>query len=1305
MFRDEIHTKGLVVRGTAEKDEMLGLNIENDVLYGDAGDDNIQGLSGNDIIYGEEGNDLLQGGDGEDIIYGGQGNDIIYGDYNNDKLYGNQGNDTLYGGHGDDILEGGQGNDILEGGLGNNTYVFNLGDGQDTIKLSTNTDVIKFGEGITKDNIILTREKTNLIIYTSNSSDKIVVENWYSSYKLSKLTFADGSEMLKDEIHTKGLVVRGTGENDELLGLEYEKNVLFGLGGDDIIRGGNSSDFLYGNEGDDTLYGEYGDDILEGGQGNDTIHAGNGKNTIKYSLGDGNDIILNASGEENLLMNNINFSDVKTIVRLGENAKDVIITFKNGETIKLISQNISNIETFTFADRTILANDFIRLIEKISGSENNDYISGYEKDEIISAGLGNDIVYGNQGNDIIYGNEGDDSLYGGEGDDLLYGGIGDDILQGNEGNDILDGGTGNDILCGGCGNDTYIFRANNGNDVIEDEDNFGNSDTVILEALNKADVTLSREDNSLIVTLNNTGEKLTVSNYFNGVRSKIENIVFQDGTVWNKASVINYFGYDKAPFEIKINEESYDITFQRKNVQVKITISSNEGTVHGNMYYQGYQSALDNFVSSGIKDEIFEQMNNYLVQILQSGIDFYNLRASVEEFGEELREITVQCFEFKDEFSNGSDPGSATPLNLVGDSQDNILIGDICDDILDGLEGDDELIGKSGNDTYIFGKGYGIDTIIDEDGTKNNLDTIRMKDINSTEASLGKNENNLEIICGADKLIIQDYFKGLNNKVESIEFMDNIMWNKTNIHNILGLDISKYTITINSNTEYSVKFVRDSITFNLTFKMVNGLLNVNNSISYYDVNKWNEFNTSGKMNELQNQVSDFMDKFLNSGLGVNNWGEVLTNERESLNDLILQSFSPREIVLNSSNLSSFEGTSGNDILTGTEQDDIFDGKAGNDKMIGKLGNDTYIFGKGYGQDTVVDNDSTVGNLDIIKMKDITSTEIITTRSDNNLIFNQGTDKLIVQDYFSGLDNKIEKVEFFDGVAWTKNTINQKLGYGNVGFNLVIQSDSSFLLNITRDSLTFKITYSFANNTLSSNMGISGTQTSYNNFINSGKMNILNSQLSKFSSDFLNSGIKMSGWKSELVNNSHKLNDLLIQSFEFTGTAIVDTLTATTSNTILFGGAGNDTLTGNTGNDVLIGGRGNDILNGGAGNDVYIYNFGDGQDTITDTSGNDELRMLDLNPLDLIFKKNTSNLEITVSGITDKVTIKNWTSTGKIEKISVAKNLSISSSKVEELIQAISTFSGNNQGITWETALKDKKDDMNLLVSSFYQSNI
>jgi Ca2+-binding RTX toxin-like protein len=64
-----------------------------------------------------------------------------------------------------------------------------------------------------------------------------------------------------------------------------------------------------------------------------------------------------------------------------------------------------------------------------------------------------------------------------------------------------------------------------------------------------------------------------------------------------------------------------------------------------------------------------------------------------------------------------------------------------------------------------------------------------------------------------------------------------------------------------------------------------------------------------------------------------------------------------------------------------------------------------------------------------------------------------------------------------------------------------------------------------------------------------------------------------------------------------------------------GGAGNDTITGGDGNDVLLGGDGNDVINGGRGNDVvllgagddvFVWNPGEGSDTVEGQDGTDRM---------------------------------------------------------------------------------------------------
>ncbi|MCY7279293.1 MAG: Ig-like domain-containing protein [Sphingomonas bacterium] len=86
----------------------------------------------------------------------------------------------------------------------------------------------------------------------------------------------------------------------------------------------------------------------------------------------------------------------------------------------------------------------------------------------ITAGNGNNVVTGTAGEDVLFGENGNDTLYGGDGHDLLDGGRGNDILFGQIGNDFLIGGKGDDRLTGGDGRDTFVFGANNGNDLVLD---------------------------------------------------------------------------------------------------------------------------------------------------------------------------------------------------------------------------------------------------------------------------------------------------------------------------------------------------------------------------------------------------------------------------------------------------------------------------------------------------------------------------------------------------------------------------------------------------------------------------------------------------------------------------------------------------------------------------------------------------------------------------------------------------------------------------------------------------------------------
>ena len=100
-----------------------------------------------------------------------------------------------------------------------------------------------------------------------------------------------------------------------------------------------------------------------------------------------------------------------------------------------------------------------------------------------------------------------------------------------------------------------------------------------------------------------------------------------------------------------------------------------------------------------------------------------------------------------------------------------------------------------------------------------------------------------------------------------------------------------------------------------------------------------------------------------------------------------------------------------------------------------------------------------------------------------------------------------------------------------------------------------------------------------------------------------------------VGNNHELiGTTAANTFDLSG------LTSVTGLTFVDGGSGNDTIIGSNawngdlrggiGNDTLHGGTGDDTLTGGAGADTFVFNNGDGHDTIMDFTVNTKKPALD-----------------------------------------------------------------------------------------------
>ncbi|MEH2279824.1 MAG: VCBS domain-containing protein [Nostoc sp.] len=145
------------------------------------------------------------------------------------------------------------------------------------------------------------------------------------------------------------------------------------------------------------------------------------------------------------------------------------------------------------------------------------------------------------------------------------------------------------------------------------------------------------------------------------------------------------------------------------------------------------------------------------------------------------------------------------------------------------------------------------------------------------------------------------------------------------------------------------------------------------------------------------------------------------------------------------------------------------------------------------------------------------------------------------------------------------------------------------------------------------------------------------------------GVKLTAKDNSNATVSDIFN-LTVTPLNLTGTSNADTLTGTASNNTISGLAGNDTITGN---------KGNDTLTGGSGQDRFVYNLGDGVDTITDFGGvgqgvNPSAAVIaatdtlifqgaGLTGQNLLLTKNGSNLEVSFESVVNspKVILQNF----------------------------------------------------------------
>ncbi|WP_208352882.1 calcium-binding protein [Pseudaestuariivita rosea] len=505
---------------------------------------------------------------------------------------------------------------------------------------------------------------------------------------------------------------------------------------------------------------------------------------------------------------------------------------------------------------------------------------------------------------------------------------------------------------------------------------------------------------------------------------------------------------------------------------------------------------------------------------------------------------------------NNTFHGGGYGENLFGFAGSDTIISHGGDDTLTGGTGDDALHGAAGNDIYIWATGDGNDQIYDRVGSGSTatasiteVDTLRLTDVNADGVVLTRTPDNNDLIITilqtGEVLRIDDRFKSVTSGegIERIEFADGSVWT----------------------------------------------------------------------------LKDILDHTTVSGNATNN----TLNGRDYRDNLY--------------------GLEGNDVLNGGLGQDVLVGGLGNDTLRGGDGGDTYIWTTGDGNDVIDEVATSLTEVDTLVLTDVASTDVRIWRENGvdgiriTIVDTGEIIEILDQNHSADEYQGIEAIQFSDGIVWTRADIAaQTVLQGTEAAETL--SGYDYRDNIIGEAENDQINGGGGNDVLIGGTGNDTLRggTGDDSFVyNLGDGSDILEETSgtdrivfgegitpedlTFERDGMDARILLSDGSTITIRNEvasrietiefadgTRLTPTVFGAISVTGTSGGNMLVGHTGDDIidgadgndtLFGGNGNDTLTGGLANDTLTGGTGDDIIDGGLGNDRYVYEYGDGSDTI------------------------------------------------------------------------------------------------------------
>jgi VCBS repeat-containing protein len=791
-----------------------------DNLMGTAGIDKILGFAGNDILDGGLGADTLLGGTGDDTYVVNEAGDVVTENANEgvdtvqsavswmlgsnvenllltggnassgtgnalaNVLTGNSAANTLNGGAGNDTLDGGAGADVLAGELGNDTYLFGLGDGQDTIVDTQGQSTLSFRSGIAATDLRYSLLNGNLIVKVGSGTDQITLVGWQTATeRVGTITFADGSSMVLNESVLNHLPVAAA-DNASLTEdmLTVTGNVLT-----------NDTDVDVGTvltvTGAGTLQGLYGSLVLAA-NGNYTYT----QNTPTQALRSGQSVtdVFSYGITDNVSVQPGTASSSLTITISGANDTPTLVT-------AAVNQQAIETQAFTyvlpanmFADvdtgdsLTLRANlaggaalptwlTFNAATRTFAGTPPNT-ASGLLSIQVSAtdaAGAAVSTAFSLDITNFINGTTAADTLTGTAARDVIYGLAGNDTINGGAGADTMVGGLGNDAYTVDDVGDTVLELAGEGTDTVNASISY-----TLTDNLENLTLTGSAAINATGNALNNILNGNTGNNILNG-GAGADTMAGGAGNdtyyVDNASDITTEAAGAGTDLVIASVNWTLATNFENLTLEGLANINATGNTLAntlrgnaGNNLLDGGAGADTMLGGAGDDTYVVDVAGDVITENLNEGTDLVQTGIAYT-LGANLENLTLT--------GSGAISGTGNALAnvLVGNTAANTLTGGAGNDTLDGKAGADSLVGGVGSDTYLLGRGYGIDTITENDATAGNTDIAKF------DATVATNQlwfvrvgNNLEvsIIGTTDKFVMTNWYLGSQYHVEQFRSGD-----------------------------------------------------------------------------------------------------------------------------------------------------------------------------------------------------------------------------------------------------------------------------------------------------------------------------------------------------------------------------------------------------------------------------------------------------------------------------------------------------------------------------------------------------